>query len=134
VFGDEAALGAAQRRVDDWQSAIEERAAQARALSRRVAGLTASAVSGDGLIEATVNSSGALTGLWLDEAIRRRPAADTAEQIVAVTRAALSQLAERAAAAVEETVGRDSAAGRAVVQAYARHLDVPAEGDPGAAR
>jgi hypothetical protein len=132
--GDGAGLDAAERWIDDWQSRFEEQAARARTLSQRVGALTATAANEDGTVEVTVGSSGALTGLRLDEAIRGRPAADTAEQIVAVTRAAQATLAEQAAAAVEETVGRDSAAGRAVVDSYARILDLPAEGDPGAAR
>ena len=136
--GDGAGLDAADRWVDDWQSQFEEQASRARALSQRVGTLTATAANEDGTIEVTVGSSGALTGLRLDEAIRGRPAADTAEQIVAVTRAAQARLAQRAVAAVEETVGRDSAAGRAVLDSYARIVDLPAgraaDGDPGAAR
>ncbi len=132
--GDAAGLDAAERWVDGWQSRFEEQASRARTLSQRVGELTATAANEDGTIEVTVGSSSALTGLRLDEAIRGRSAADTAEQIVAVTRAAQARLAEQAAAAVEETVGRDSAAGRAVVDSYARILDLPAEGDPGAAR
>ena len=136
--GDGAGLDAAERWIDDWQSRFEEQAARARTLSQRVGELTATAASEEGTVEVTVGSSGALTGLRLDEAIRGRPAADTAEQIVAVARAAQARLAEQAAAAVAETVGPDSAAGRAVVDSYARIVDPPAgraaQGEPGAAR
>jgi YbaB/EbfC DNA-binding family len=134
MVDDDAGLDAAERWVDDWQSRFEEQAARARALSQRVGDLTATATNEDGTVEVTVGSSGALTGLRLDEAIRGRPAAETAEQIVALTRAAQARLAQRAAAAVEETVGRDSAAGRAVIDTYARILNPPANGDPSAAR
>jgi hypothetical protein len=122
VFADEADLRAAERWVDDWQSGIEERAAAARALSERVAGLTATARSADGLVEVTVASSGLLTGLRLAEAIRRRPAAQTSAEILAVSRAALARLAERVAEAVQETVGRDSATGRAVMGSFAARI------------
>ena len=131
--GDGVGLGAAERWVDDWQSRFEDQAARARALSQRVGGLTATAVSADGTVEVTVGPSGALTGLRLGEAIRGRPAADTAERIVAVTRAALTKLVERAAVAVEETVGRDSAAGRAVIDSYATRLMTPTRAESGAA-
>jgi hypothetical protein len=39
MLGAESELSAAERWVDDWQSGIDEQAARARALSRRVAGL-----------------------------------------------------------------------------------------------
>jgi DNA-binding protein YbaB len=134
MLGDDAALDAAQRWVDDWQSGIEEQAARARALSQRVSGLTATATSDDGLVEVTVGSSGALTGLRLDEAIRQRPAAQTAGQILAVTRAALARLTEQAAEAVAETVGEDSPTGQAVIDSYANRLRPPLDGDADAAR
>lgn len=132
--GDEASVDAADRWVDDWQSGIEEQATRARALSRRLAGLSASAVSDDGLVEITVDSSGALSGLRLDEAARRQPAADTAAQILALSRQALARLAQQVAQAAAETVGADSLAGRAVVESYARRTASHAsDEDPGAA-
>lgn len=134
MLGDDADLDAALRWVDDWQSGIEEQAARARALSQRVAGLSATAASEDGTVEVTVASSGVLTELRLDEAIRRRSAAETAAQILAVTRTALVRLAEQVAVAAEETMGRDSPAGRAVVDSYAKRLFAPAGGEPDAAR
>jgi hypothetical protein len=132
--GDGAGLDAAERWIDDWQSRFEEQAARARALSQRVGELTATAASEDGTVEVTVGSSGALTGLRLDEAIRGRPPADTAEQIMAVARAALARLAGQATVVVEETVGRDSAAGRAVIDSYATRSVTPTQDDSGAAR
>jgi DNA-binding protein YbaB len=124
----EADVEAAERWVDDWQSGIEEQAARARALSARVAGLTSTASSDDGLVEVTVSSSGVLTGLRLDEAVRRRPAAETSAQILAVTRAALRRLSEQVAEAVRDTVGADSPAGRAVIDSYAQKLPADPQG------
>ena len=124
VFDNEADLDAAERRVDEWQSGFEQQAARARELADRVAALTVTATSDDGLIEVTVSSSGTLTGLRLDENIRRRPAEDTAGQILAVHRAALAVLTDRVVEAVEDTVGPDSPAGRAVVASYADRVRV----------
>src|SRR4051812_41918868 len=70
VLGDESDLDAAERWVDGWQAGFAERAAQARELSRRLAELSATARSEDGLVEVIVGSSGLLTGLRLDEGIR----------------------------------------------------------------
>ncbi|GAA3912798.1 YbaB/EbfC family nucleoid-associated protein [Actinoplanes auranticolor] len=64
-------LDAAERRVDDWQAGFEQRAAQARELAGRLAQLSGAARSDDGLVTVTVGAGGALTGLELDEGVRR---------------------------------------------------------------
>src|SRR5207244_1897573 len=92
-------LEAAERWVDDWQSSIEDRAAQAQTLAGRIAGLSAAARSDDGLVEVTVGSSGAIDRLHLDERIRSQSAARTAEQILTTVRAAQTRLARLAAEA-----------------------------------
>ncbi|MFB9239342.1 YbaB/EbfC family nucleoid-associated protein [Plantactinospora siamensis] len=122
MFPEDAELAAADRWVDDWQERIERQATQARDLAERVRGLTGTARSRDGLVEVTVSSSGALTELRLAEGIRRRPAADTAQQIMEVLGVATAQLAERVTQATAETLGADSPAGRAVIESYARRV------------
>jgi DNA-binding protein YbaB len=111
-------LDSAERWVDDWQAGFEERAAQARELSTRLAELTASARSDDGLIEVTVGSSGALVGLELDEDIRRQSAAKTAREILATLNAAQVAMTAAATAVTAETVGADSETGRAVIASF----------------
>jgi DNA-binding protein YbaB len=126
MFDADADLDEASRLVDDWQAKLEDQAARARALSGRVAGLTARAASSDGLIEVTVSSTGALTDLYLDEAIRRQPAAETAAKVMAALRDAQASLVDDVSAAVAETVGLESAAGRAIIASYARRsADAP---------
>jgi DNA-binding protein YbaB len=113
-------LEAAERRVDDWQAGFEQRAAQARELAGRLAALTASARSADGHITVTVGANGMLTGLELDEEVRRQPAADTARQILATLAAAQSDLTAQATEVTAETVGVDSETGRAVIASLSR--------------
>jgi DNA-binding protein YbaB len=120
MFGDEADLDAAERWVDDWESGIAERAARAKALSQRVASLSATAHSDDGLVELTVASSGVVTGLRLDERVRDWPAARIAEQIMTVMRAAHRRLTEQVTEATAETIGLDDPAGQAVVASFAQ--------------
>jgi DNA-binding protein YbaB len=122
VWGDEAALNAAGRRVDEWDSSLAERATKAAVLSRRLAELAGTATSDDRLVEVTVDSSGALVGLRLDEQIRAQPASRTAEQILAAIRAAHENLVRQASAATIEALGADDPAGRAVVDAYEKRL------------
>src|SRR5439155_21885349 len=85
-------LDGAERWIGDWQAGIEERAARARALSSRLADVTATAISRDGLVEATVAASGAVVDLRLDERIRNRPAAETARQVLDTIGAAQAEL------------------------------------------
>jgi DNA-binding protein YbaB len=115
-------LDAAGRRIDDWQAAIEQRAAQARELAARLAALTATARSDDNLVTVRVGADGRLTGLELDERVRRRPAADTAAQILATLAAAQADLTAQATTVTEETVGADSETGRAVLASLTRRL------------
>jgi hypothetical protein len=121
-------LDAAERWVEGWQSGIEARAAQARAMSHRLAELTGKAYSGDRSVEVTVDSSGAMTDLQLDERIRKWPAARTGREILAVMRAAQAQVRREATKVVAETVGLDSPTGRAVADAFARLPDAPQGG------
>ncbi len=116
-------LGAAEQLADDWQARIEERAAAARELSARLAGLTGSARSDDGLVEVTVGPAGTVTALELGEGVRHRPAAATAQAILATMRAARAALTAAVTAATDETVGADSPTGRAVIAAYTSRTD-----------
>jgi hypothetical protein len=120
-------LGNAERMVDDWQDGIEARAAGARELSIRLAALTASARSADGLVEVKVGATGDLVGLELAEGIRERPAAETARGILATLRAARISLIEAVKAVAAETVGTDSATGRAVIASYRGRVREPDE-------
>jgi hypothetical protein len=121
-------LDAAERWVDDWQSSIEERAAQAQTLAGRIAGLSATARSDDRLVEVTVASSGAIDRLHLDERIRSQSAARTAEQILTTVRAAQARLAHLATEATAETIGLDTETGRAIANSFAARFGETARG------
>ena len=129
VLGDDVDLDAAERRIDGWQARIEERARRARELSQRLAAVSVTARSGDGLVEVTVGSSGVVTDLRLDEEIRRHPAGRTAGEILATIRAAQAALGARAGEIAVETLGADSEAARAVVVSYANRFG--SSGDDG---
>lgn len=104
--------------IGEWRATLPERVRWACEMSARIERLTGSARSPDGLVRATVGVGGDLLGLELDEGIRRRPAAETAEQIRVTMLAAREALAAAVMVATAETVGADSATGRAVVAAY----------------
>lgn len=125
----QADLDAAERRIDAWQADIEKRAGRAATLSRRLAALSATARSDDGSVELSVDQAGVVTSLCLDESIRNRPAAQTAEQILSVMRLAQRLLARQASDATEETFGRDSETGRAVMASYSSRLAADPAGE-----
>ena len=119
---DERYFEAAERMIDDWQADIDARAARAKELSARLSRLSARARSDDRLVTVTVGASGDLVGLELDERIRQRPAAETARTILKTLRAAQARLTAAVADATAETVGADSATGRAVIASYTGRL------------
>jgi DNA-binding protein YbaB len=105
----------APERIEQWQLGFEERAAQARALAERTSGLSATAREGDGIVEVTVGSSGQITGLRLDEKIRRQSAATTARQIMAAITLAKASLVRDFTQATADTVGLESSTGQALM-------------------
>lgn len=106
---DDASLDAADRWVDDWQVKIEERLARSRALAASLGAVAGTARSGDGLVEVTVDSSGALQELHLDEDVRGHSARWIAEQVLATARAARADLARRSIEVAEQSGDADSA-------------------------
>ncbi|GAA3734340.1 hypothetical protein GCM10022225_15880 [Plantactinospora mayteni] len=125
-----AELDAAQQRVDAWQASFADRAERTGELSRRLAGLRVTACGADGLVEATLDSTGALVDLRLDERTRQQPAARMAEEILATVRAARAELLHRVTEATVELLGADDPRGRALIDSYRGRLAVPDPGPP----
>ncbi|MER7418321.1 YbaB/EbfC family nucleoid-associated protein [Micromonospora peucetia] len=132
MWADEAALDAAARRVDSWEASFADRARRTRSLTSRIQSLTGTARSPDRMVEATVDSSGQLVALRLDERTRQHSATHIAEQIVATARAACAALLRQVTEATRETLG-DDPAGAAIVESYQRRVH-PEPGGDGAAR
>jgi hypothetical protein len=121
---EETGVGQSLDRIDEWENGFAERAAQAKALAERTAQLSAIARGVDGLVEATVGPNGQVTGLRLDEEIRRQSAATTARQILSTIRAAQRALLRQVGDVAAETVGADSATGKAVIAGLSDRLSV----------
>ncbi|MEV4490177.1 YbaB/EbfC family nucleoid-associated protein [Micromonospora coxensis] len=133
MWADEAALDAATRRLDDWESSIADRAARVKALSSQVRALTGTATSPDRTVEATVDSSGLLVDLRLDERTRQHSAAHTARQILETTRAAHADLLRQVTEATTRALGLGDPTAATLVESYRRRLD-PGQGTPDARR
>lgn len=121
MWADDAALDAAGRRLDEWESSLAERAERAKALSTRMRELTGTAHTPDRTVLVTVDSAGLLIDLWLDERTRQQPAARTAQQIVHTTAAARTDLLRQVAEAATESLGDDASA-RAIIDSYRDRL------------
>ncbi|MFF5176205.1 YbaB/EbfC family nucleoid-associated protein [Micromonospora sp. NPDC000089] len=128
MWTDDAALDAATRRLDRWEADLARQAARAKALSARVQALTGAAASPDRTVTVTVDSTGALADLRLDERVRQHSAAHTARLILQATRAARDDLLRQVTEAAVGALGDRDATGEAVVESYRRRL----RSDPGA--
>ena len=114
--------------VRSWSAQVPGDAEGAAALADRVAVLTSSATGEDGAISVTVAGSGIVTALVLQDGVQRLSGTELSTGILRVMRRAQAGLSERAAEAVDETVGADTEIGRAVLDGFAQRF--PAE--PGA--
>ncbi|MDG9674587.1 YbaB/EbfC family DNA-binding protein [Micromonospora sp. DH14] len=121
MWADDAALDAAERRLDEWESSLAERAERAKALSTTMRNLTGTARNADRTVEVTVDSTGLLIDLTLDEGIRQQPATRTARQILETTAAARADLLRQVSATVGETLGDDSSA-QPIIDSYRSRL------------
>ncbi|MBB2941905.1 DNA-binding protein YbaB [Actinoplanes lutulentus] len=117
------ALDDADRWVGDWQAGLEERLARTRALSTRLHALTGSAQSAGGLVEATVDSAGALTDLYLSDEVRRHSARWIAEQILTASEAARAELARQAVLVARANGDDETAEGRVLLTAFTDRLE-----------
>ncbi|WP_430502562.1 YbaB/EbfC family DNA-binding protein [Micromonospora trifolii] len=117
MWADDAALDAAERRLDDWETSLAERAKRAKTLSATMRDLTGTAHNADQTVDVTVDSAGLLIDLRLDERIRQQPAAHTARQILETTTAARADLLRQVSDAVTESLGDDASA-QAIIDSY----------------
>ncbi|MEH1031264.1 YbaB/EbfC family nucleoid-associated protein [Micromonospora profundi] len=119
MWADDAALDAAGRRLDEWESSLAERARRAQTLAGTIQGLTGTARSPDRTVEVTVDSAGLLIDLRLDERVRDHPAVSTARQILATAQAARADLLTPLTAVTTAALGDDASA---VIDSYRSRL------------
>lgn len=113
---------AAEAWIDQTSAHVEAQAAQAGALAAQVGELTSTASTADGAVEVTVGSTGVLTGVRFDDRVLKWTPEEIADEVMAAVRKALDGLADQVGDLVEQTVGSDSATGRAVVEAFASRV------------
>ncbi|MEU7979675.1 YbaB/EbfC family DNA-binding protein [Micromonospora sp. NPDC049081] len=133
MWADEAALDAATRRLDGWEASFTDRAERVQRLAAQVHTLTGTARSPDRSIEVTVDPTGLLVDLRLDEQTRRHSAAHTARQIMVTARAARTDLLRQLTEATTRVLGADDPTAQAIIASHRQRLD-PGQDTPDAHR
>jgi hypothetical protein len=114
-------LDEAERWLADWSASVSQQAEQSRQLAERVAALSASAESADG-VRVTVDASGQITELELTDRIRELAPARLASAILETMRTAQRKLPDLVAETAADTVGAGSSSASAVIAAFERRF------------
>lgn len=112
----------ARDRLAAWKGRIDQLAADTKAMSDRLQALRVTQADGNGLAEVTVDSVGALVDLRLGPRIQRVAPDVVARTIMDTIRDAKRQLADRSQEIIADTVGTESAAGRAIAERVDQQL------------
>ncbi|MET0135679.1 MAG: YbaB/EbfC family nucleoid-associated protein [Kibdelosporangium sp.] len=116
----------ARERLAAWKGRIDKLAADTRTMSDRLREVRVTASDPAGLAEVTVDSTGALVDLRLTDRIQRTAPAAVARAVMTTLGDARSKLADRSQEIIADTMGTDSATGRAIADSVGRQL----RGDP----
>lgn len=109
----------AQSRLSAWRTNADRLARETQAAGQALQGLRATGADGNQIAEVTVDSGGAMVAIKLSSRIQRQAPEHTQAVILEAYRAAKANLAEAAAGIVADTVGADTATGRALLAGFA---------------
>ncbi|MEU4470675.1 YbaB/EbfC family nucleoid-associated protein [Micromonospora sp. NPDC023888] len=112
----------AMDRLAEWKGRLDQLATATDAMSERVQELRVTVADGNGLVEVTVDSAGALVDLRLGQRIQRVAPDVVARTIMSTIGLAKRQLADRAQEVIGETLGTDSPAARAIAERVGQQL------------
>jgi len=121
----------ARERVAAWRGRVERLAADTKAMSDRFQELEVTSTDPRGMAEVTVDSTGALVDLRLTREIERVSPEEVAGTIMRTIRTAKTELADRSREIIEDTVGTESAAARAIADRVTEQLR-PRDDEPAA--
>lgn len=122
----------ARERLAAWKDRIEKLAADTKTMSDRLQDVRITATDPNGLVELTIDSTGALVDLKLTSKMERTKPDVVSQTIMETLVQAKHQLADRSQEIIADTVGTESAAARAISESVGNHLrtDEPAERAP----
>ncbi|MGW1681197.1 YbaB/EbfC family nucleoid-associated protein [Saccharopolyspora sp. NPDC002376] len=118
----------ARERLAAWKGRIEQLAADTRTMSDRLQEVRVTATDPKGLVELTIDSTGALVDLKLTNRMERTAPDVVSRTIMETLAQAKNQLADRSQEIIADTVGTESPAARAISESVGNHLrTAPAE-------
>lgn len=117
----------ARERLAAWKGRIDKLADDTLSMSQQLQGVRIVAKDPSGMAEVTIDSTGAMVNLKLTDRITPASPEAVAAAIMATLADARRQLAQRSKEIVADTIGTDTAAGRAIVESVSRSLGVEEE-------
>jgi DNA-binding protein YbaB len=112
----------ARERLTAWKGRIDKLAADTQSMSDQLRGVRITASDPTGLVDVTVDSTGALVDLRLTDRMQRTAPAVVSQAILATLADARNKLADRSQEIIADTVGTESAAARAIADSVGRQL------------
>lgn len=112
----------AREKLAAWKGRIEELAANTQTMSARLQEVRVTASDPSGLVELTIDSTGALVDLELTSRMERTKPDVVSRTIMQTLAEAKNQLADRSQEIIAETVGTESPAARAIAESVGNHL------------
>jgi DNA-binding protein YbaB len=121
--------GGAKERMQAWKGKIDQLAADTKAMSDRFQALETTARDRDGMVIVTVDSSGSVVNLQLTQQIEGVEPQVLARAIMSTIKAAKARLADQTQEIIEDTLGTESPAARAISESVSRQLRGPDDDD-----
>ncbi|MBW4721997.1 YbaB/EbfC family nucleoid-associated protein [Saccharothrix obliqua] len=112
----------ARERLAAWKGRIDKLASDTSAMGERLQAIRVTVGDPSGLVEVTVDSTGSLVDLRLSERMQRSAPDLVSRTIMATLRDAKAKVADQSQEIIAETVGAESAVGRAITDNVGRHL------------
>ncbi len=101
--------------LGDWAAGLEAKVQQYQAAQEQAEQLRLTATSGDGAISVTVGANGSIVDLDFTSKVRSFPLEEFSRQILTTMRRAQAGISERVAEVMDEHLGADDDAARAVL-------------------
>jgi hypothetical protein len=117
----------ARDRLAAWKGRIDKLAADTKSMSDQLQGLQIVAKDPEGMSEVRIDSTGAMVGLKLTDRISRVSPDSVASTIMATLGDARRQLAQKSQEIISDTIGTETAAGRAIADSVGRQLGAEPE-------
>ncbi|MBE9376096.1 YbaB/EbfC family nucleoid-associated protein [Saccharopolyspora sp. HNM0983] len=112
----------AREKLAAWKDRVEQVAADTRTMSDRLQEVRVTAADPSGLVEVTIDSTGALVDLTLTSRMQRTKPDVVSRTVMETLAEAKNRLADRSQEIIAETVGTESPAARAIAESVGNHL------------